>query len=138
MLKSPCNTHYEAIAQAVDLPIMCYAVDQTGREVMTHRFIARLAQMDGFRYVKQSTGDVPRIREIKMLCGDRVSVFEGEDPIMFDSFVAGTDGAIWGGANFMPRESVRLLALVSERGDLVQAKELQLSWSRSEAILSWR
>ena len=126
--------HYDAIAQAVDLPIVCYVIDQTGREVMTPQFIARLGDIDTFSYVKQSTGDLPRIREIKALCGEKVSVFEGEDAIMYDSFVAGADGAVWGGANIMPRECVQLFELIREKGDLKQAREL---WDRIFPICSF-
>ena len=126
--------HYETIAEAVDLPIMAYASDITGREVMTPKFISRLADIDNFQYVKQSTGDLQRIREIIAECGDRISVFEGEDPLMYDSFVAGADGAVWGGANLTASHSVKLFELVAEKGDLAEGKEL---WDKMFPIFSF-
>jgi len=124
---SPQNevyAHYKAIAQAVDLPIICYCLPQAGAEVMTPEFIAELAQVDNIRYVKDSTGILSRIREIKAACGDAISVFVGGDTIAYDGLVAGAVGSIWGAANFMPREAVQLFGLVCEKGDLVKANEL--------------
>ena len=134
---SPRNevyAHYEAVARAVDLPIICYCLPQAGAEVMTPEFIARLAEIDNIRYVKDSTGILSRIREIRAACGDRISVFVGGDTIAYDGLVAGAVGSIWGAANFMPRQAVQLFELVSERGDLVQAREL---WSRIFPICSF-
>ena len=124
---SPANEayeHYVAVAEAVDLPIICYCLPLAGAEVMTPELIARLAQIDNIRYVKDSTGILSRIREIKSACGDNISVFVGGDSIAYDGLVAGAIGSIWGAANFLPREAVRLFNLVSEKRDLVQAREL--------------
>lgn len=134
---SPQNevyAHYEAVARATDLPIICYCLPQAGAEVMTPEFIARLTEIDNIRYVKDSTGILSRIREIRAACGDRISVFVGGDTIAYDGLAAGAVGSIWGAANFMPREAVRLFELVSERRDLVQAREL---WGRIFPICSF-
>ena len=116
--------HYAAVAEAVDLPIICYCLPGINLEVMTPDFIAKLAELDNLRYVKDSTGRLSRIREIKAACGDRMSVFVGGDSIAYDGLVAGAVGSIWGAANFMPRQAVQLYELVSEQGDLTKALEL--------------
>ncbi len=125
--ESEAYAHYAAVADAASLPIICYCLPQAGAEVMTPGFLARLSQIDTIRYVKDSTGMLARIRQIRAACGDRMKVFVGGDSIVYDGLVAGASGSIWGCGNFMPRETVELYSLVCERGDLVTARTL---WER--------
>jgi len=116
--------HYAAVAEAVDTPIICYCLPLAGADVMTPEFLARLSEIDTIRYVKDSTGILSRIREIRAACGDRIEVFVGGDTITYDGLAAGAVGSIWGCANFLPREAVRLFELVCEDGDLAAARAL--------------
>ena len=63
-------------------------------------------------------------------------VLNGCDPNAVFSFIAGAQGCIWGGANYMPSESVRLFELVAT-GDIAAAMEL---WSRMipSLLYLWR
>ena len=63
-------------------------------------------------------------------------VLNGCDPNTVFSFIAGAQGCIWGGANYMPRESVRLFELVASK-DIDGAMEL---WSRMipSLLYLWR
>jgi len=63
-------------------------------------------------------------------------VLNGCDPNTVFSFIAGAQGCIWGGANYMPRESVRLFKLVTS-SDITGAMEL---WSRMipSLLYIWR
>jgi len=134
---SPPNevyAHYATVAEAVDLPIICYCLPGISIEVMTPEFIAKLAQIDNIRYVKDSTGILSRIREILTACDGNISVFVGGDTIAYDGLAAGAVGSIWGAANFMAREAVQLFELVSEKQDLVRAREL---WDRIFPICSF-
>lgn len=132
--ESEVYAHYEAVASAVKLPIIAYCLPGISVEVMTPAFLARLSQIDNIRYVKDSTGILSRIREIKAACGDRMSIFVGGDTIAYDGLVAGAVGSIWGAANFMPRQARRLYDLVCEKGDLVAARKL---WDRIFPICSF-
>jgi len=116
--------HYAAVAEAGDLPIICYCLPGISIEVMTPEFIAKLAEIDNISYVKDSTGILSRIREITSACGDRISVFVGGDSIAYEGLVAGAVGSIWGAANFMPRQAVHLYELVCQQEDLIKAREL--------------
>jgi 4-hydroxy-tetrahydrodipicolinate synthase len=134
---SPQNeiyAHYAAVAEAVDIPIICYCLPGISVEAMTPEFIAKLSRIDNVRYVKDSTGILSRIREIRAAAGDKISVFVGGDTIAYDGLVAGAVGSIWGAANFMPHEAVRLYELVCEKKDLTRAGEL---WGKIFPICSF-
>jgi len=118
--------HYEKIAVAINTPIMVYNIPQSSNIDLTPDFMKRLMQIDNVQYIKDSMEDLTRIQELLMVCGERIKVFNGGDPIAFYSLVAGCTGCVWGATNAMPKESVELYNLVQE-GKLAEAKNL---WKR--------
>jgi 4-hydroxy-tetrahydrodipicolinate synthase len=115
--------HYEQIADAIDTPIMAYNIPASSNIDLTPAFMQRLMQIDNIKYIKDSTGDFTRIQELLMVCGDRVRVFNGGDPIAFYSMLAGCPGCVWGAANAMPELAVRLYDLVLA-GNISEAQSL--------------
>jgi 4-hydroxy-tetrahydrodipicolinate synthase len=118
--------HYEKIAAAINIPIMVYNIPQSSNIDLTPDFMKRLMQIDNIQYIKDSMEDLTRIQELLMVCGERIKVFNGGDPIAFYSLVAGCPGCVWGATNAMPKESVELYNLVQE-GKLAEAIDL---WKR--------
>jgi len=118
--------HYEKIANAVNIPIVAYNIPVNSGFDITPQFFKRLMEIDNVKYIKDSTGDFIRIRELIKVAGDKAKVFNGADPIAFEALVAGTIGCVWGAANVMPKESVQLYDLIMAN-NLVKAKEL---WER--------
>ncbi len=115
--------HYEQIAGAIDTPIMAYNIPASSNIDLTPAFMQRLMQIDNIKYIKDSMGDFTRIQELLMVCGDRVRVFNGGDPIAFYSMLAGCPGCVWGSANAMPESAVKLYDLVSA-GKIFEAQSL--------------
>jgi len=118
--------HYEKIADAVNIPIVAYNIPVHSGFDITPQFFKRLMEIDNIKYIKDSTGDFVRIRELIKVAGDKAKVFNGADPIAFESLLAGSIGCIWGAANAMPKECVQLYDLIMAN-NLVKAKEL---WER--------
>ncbi|MCG6902559.1 MAG: dihydrodipicolinate synthase family protein [Rhodobacter sp.] len=116
--------HYTRIAAATDLPIMIYNNPATTNIDMTPPIVARLAQIPGIDYIKESTMDVTRVRDIIDLAGNQISVFGG---IMgFESFVEGADGWVAVGSNVMPAASAQLFRLTADDQDYDAARALYL------------
>lgn len=114
--------HYERIAAATNLPIMLYNNPATANVDLTPPLIERLSRIDGVNYVKESTMDVTRVRDIVEFCGDRMKVFGG---IMgFESFVNGAVGWVAVGSNIMPRAFARLFTLTVDDKDYDAARAL--------------
>ncbi|MCA3749729.1 MAG: dihydrodipicolinate synthase family protein [Rubrobacter sp.] len=118
--------HLRAVA-SVGLPVMVYNnPGATGWSLDTD-FIAQLAErVDGFRYLKDTTGDAGRLFRIQELCGDRLELLNGLDTLAFLGFLAGTRGTVWGAPNATPEACLKLWSLTVERPDLPAAREL---WS---------
>ena len=114
--------HYGRIAASTDLPVMVYNNPATANVDLTPPIVARLARIDGLDYIKESTMDVTRVRDIIELCGDRMRVFGG---IMgFESFVEGAEGWVAVGSNIAPAASARLFTLTADEKDYDAARAL--------------
>lgn len=114
--------HYARISEATDLPIMLYNNPATANVDLTPPIVARLSTLKGVDYIKESTMDVTRVRDIIDLCGDRMTVFGG---IMgFESFVNGAQGWVAVGSNILPRDCAQLFTLTADAQDYDAARAL--------------
>jgi 4-hydroxy-tetrahydrodipicolinate synthase len=118
--------HYSTVADAIGLPIMIYNNPAVANVDLRPRLIARLAEIDNCRYVKESTIDVTRVRDIIRLCGDRIGVFGGI--LGFESFVAGAVGWTAVAANIVPGPLARLFELAVNHKDVAAARTLYLRY----------
>jgi 4-hydroxy-tetrahydrodipicolinate synthase len=116
--------HYKTVADAIWLPIMVYNNPATANVDLTPRIVARLSTIDNCRYVKESTLEVTRVRDILRLCGERMTVFGGI--LGFESFVEGAQGWVAVASNVIPGPLARLFTLVADQGDIAQARALYL------------
>lgn len=114
--------HYSKIGEAVSFPIMIYNNPATSNVDLTPPIVARLAQIDNVRYIKESTLEVTRVRDIIELCGDKMTVFAGI--LGYESFWLGAQGWVAVCSNFLPRDSARLFELAADQKDQAQALAL--------------
>jgi len=109
----------------VGVPVMVYNNPAATGWSMSAEFIARLAErIDGFRYLKDTTGNAGRLFRIRELCGDRLELLNGQDTLALLGFLAGTRGSVWGAPNATPRACVELWRRTVERLDLPAALRL--------------
>jgi 4-hydroxy-tetrahydrodipicolinate synthase len=116
--------HYKTIGEAIGLPIMVYNNPATANVDLTPHILARLSTIDNCRYVKESTLEVTRVRDIIRLCGDRMTVFGGI--LGFESFVEGAEGWVAVAANVAPSAMARIFTLVADGNDIQAARTLYL------------
>jgi 4-hydroxy-tetrahydrodipicolinate synthase len=116
--------HFKAVNNAIGIPIMLYNYPGRTGVDMSPEFIERLAALKNVRYVKESTGEMPRITELLRRCGDRLGVFCGCDTISLESFLVGAIGWVGGVANILPASHVNLYTLAVVKKDYAAAKKL--------------
>lgn len=124
---------YATIDSAVSTDIIGYNIPQTTGVAISLELFRRLNQLEHFNYIKDSAGDMATQQEY-LATGH--GVLNGCDPITVFALIAGARGCIWGGANYMPRESVQLFDLV-KAGDMDGAMAL---WARMipSLLCIWR
>lgn len=114
--------HYRRIGEAISLPIMVYNNPNTANVDLTPPIVARLSEIENVRYIKESTMDVTRIRDIMEFCRGRMTVFGG---IMgFESFLAGAEGWVAVASNISPKDSANLFSLWADKRDFDAARAL--------------
>lgn len=116
--------HFKAVSDAIGVPIMLYNYPGRTGVDMSPEFIERLAGLKNLRYVKESTGEMPRITELLRRCGDRLGVFCGCDTIALESFVVGAIGWVGGVVNVLPASHAKLYQLAVEQQDYSAARKL--------------
>lgn len=124
--------HYRRIGEAIGIPIMIYNNPATSNVDMRPETVARLSKIDNVTYIKESTLEVTRVRDIIELCGDRMTVFAGI--LGYESFWLGAEGWVAVCSNLLPKESARLFELVADLRD--QAAALAL-YKRILPIVRW-
>ncbi len=71
--------HYKAIAEATSLPIILYSVpSRTGVNIMPAT-CKKLSEIENIVAIKEASGNLSQIAEIKNLCGDELSIYSGND-----------------------------------------------------------
>ncbi len=118
--------HYKTVADAIGIPIMIYNNPAVTNIDLTPKIVADLATIEGCKYIKESTLEVTRVRDIIRLCGDRLTVFGGV--LGFESFVEGAQGWVAVASNVAPGPMARLFELVVDEGRIREAHALYLHW----------
>ena len=93
---------------------------------MSPAFIERLTELPRIAYVKESTGEMPRITELIRRCGRRLGVFCGCDTLALESLVVGAIGWVGGVVNVLPAAHVQLYATAIEQQDIPAARDVFL------------
>jgi 4-hydroxy-tetrahydrodipicolinate synthase len=114
--------HFRAVAQAGELPVMCYNNPVSYGVDITPAMFADLADESRFVAIKESSENVRRITDLKNLCGDRYTLFCGVDDLALEAAMLGASGWVAGLVNAFPVESVRLweLATANQFSDAVK------------------
>jgi 4-hydroxy-tetrahydrodipicolinate synthase len=118
--------HFRKVAQAGQLPIMCYNNPPAYGVDITPEAFAEMANEPLFVCIKESSENPRRITDIKNLCGDRYILFCGVDDLVMESFALGATGWVSGLVNAFPKEN-RLLWDLLEAGD----------WEKARVVYRW-
>lgn len=129
--RSEVIAHYAAVNE-VGLPIMIYNNPIDTKVDLTPSILAELAQLENVVAVKEFSGDVRRVLEIKELAPE-LDVIAGADDLLFESLVAGAVGWFAGYPNAFPREAVEIYTLVTD-GKIDEAREL---YRHLVAVFRW-
>jgi len=116
--------HYREVA-AVGLAVVVYNNPYDTKVDLTPELLGQLAELDGVVAVKEFSGDVRRIHQIRELA-PALDVLAGADDVLLELMLMGAVGWIAGFPNALPAESVRLYELARE-GDLAAALPLYRS-----------
>ena len=95
--------HHKAVSDAVDIPQILYNVPGRTACDMLPETVGRLAELPNVVGVKEATGDLGRVSQLRSLCGGGFDLFSGDDATAREFILQGGQGVISVTANVAPR-----------------------------------
>lgn len=114
------------MAEAAQKPIMVYNNPVAYRVDLKPEHMQELADCKWIAAIKESTGDIRRITDLRNALGDRYQLFCGVDDLAYEALALGADGLLAGVGCTFPRETVALF-------DLMKAGQ----WAEALKLYQW-
>jgi 4-hydroxy-tetrahydrodipicolinate synthase len=102
--------HYKAIAEAVDIPQILYNVPGRTACDMLPETVGRLSEIANIVGVKEATGKLERVKQIRDLCGGDFAIYTGDDATSCEFCLLGGNGSITVTGNVAPKLVHEMLA----------------------------
>ena len=115
--------HHKTIAEAVDIPQILYNVPGRTAVDMTPETVIRLSKISNIIGIKEASGDISRVAEIKAGAGDEFDLYTGDDATAVEFILAGGHGGISVTANVAP-EAVHEVYKAALNADAEKARQL--------------
>jgi 4-hydroxy-tetrahydrodipicolinate synthase len=126
--------HYKTVASQTKIPIVVYNVPGRTSVNLLPETMARLAEIPNIVGLKDATGDLKQGSKTLELCGDKITVFSGDDFTTFPLMCVGGQGVISVVSNVVPADMAGLCTAFFA-GDLDRARELHYQmWPLTEAM----
>ena len=117
--------HYTAIADAVNIPIICYNVPgRTGVNLLPATF-AKIAEHRNIAAIKEASGNMEQIEDAIRLSEGKAVVYSGDDGITVPLMAMGGMGVISVASNVAPKFTSDMTSAMLD-GDLAKAAAMQL------------
>lgn len=116
--------HFEAIANAVSIPIILYHVPGRTGATLSPEQVAMLSKHPNIVAIKDATGDIEYTKAVKALVDDSFTIYSGNDDGILDVLEVGGKGVISVLANVAPKETHDMcMAYLS--GDVHGARQIE-------------
>ena len=127
--------HFTALADASAVPVILYNVPaRTGVDLLPGT-AARLAPHPRIVALKEATGSLPRVAELRARCGSDLEILSGDDPSATEAMLAGARGVISVTANVVP-QAMHALCAAAASGDAEHARRLDAGLQALHRALS--
>ena len=120
--------HHKAIAEAVDIPQLLYNVPGRTACDMQADTVAELARVRNIVGIKEATGSMERLADIKRQVSAEFDLLTGDDSTTCEFILNGGHGAISVTANVVPAKMARMCRLALEgRSDEARAADTEIA-----------
>lgn len=117
--------HYSAIANSINLPIILYSVpSRTGVNIAPETCF-ELSKIPNIVAIKEASGNISQIAEIKSLCRENLHIYSGNDDQIIPILSLGGLGVISVLSNVAPKYTHEMVANYFD-GKIIEATDMQL------------
>ncbi|MHA7652347.1 dihydrodipicolinate synthase family protein [Mycobacterium sp. ML4] len=101
--------HYRSIGASIGIPIMAYNNPATsGVDMSPELLVTLFDNIDNVAMVKESTGDLSRMRRIAELSEGQLPFYNGSNPLVLDALRVGASGWCTAAPNLRPQPCIDL------------------------------
>lgn len=104
-LKNGLIAHYKAIAKETNLPIIVYSVTSRTGVNITPNTCLELSKVPNIVAIKEASGNISQVAEIKALCKDNLHIYSGNDDQILPVLSLGGIGVISVLSNIYPKDT---------------------------------
>src|SRR5262249_4421041 len=129
-------SHYRRVADESPIPVLLYSVPQFTGVTLEAPEVAALAEHPNIIGIKESSGSVLRVSEMRAACPPTFQLLTGSAPTMLAALSVGAHGAVLAIGSALPEECLELYRLV-RREQWEKARHLQnLLLAANKAIVA--
>ena len=116
--------HYASVSDAISIPIMAYNNPATSGVDMSPRLLNHMFEsIANVRMVKESTGDIQRMLDLKELSSGALPFYNGSNPLVLEALLAGASGWCTAAPCLRPAPVIALYEAVAA-GEPERAEEI--------------
>ncbi len=126
--------HYTKIANSTKIPIILYNVPGRTGVNIDAKTVAALSKVKNIVAVKEASGNISQVLEIKRLVPEDFKIYSGNDDQIIPIYACGGSGVISVCANAIPKETQQMCKAFME-GDIKEAIRLQVHYKNFMNLL---
>jgi 4-hydroxy-tetrahydrodipicolinate synthase len=116
--------HYTSVSDAISIPIMAYNNPATSGIDMSPTLLNHMFEsITNVKMVKESTGDIQRMLDLKQLSSGELPFYNGSNPLVLKALLAGASGWCTAAPCLRPAPVIALYEAVAA-GDTARATEI--------------
>ncbi|MDF5732597.1 MAG: 4-hydroxy-tetrahydrodipicolinate synthase [Rhizonema sp. PD38] len=118
--------HFQAIAQASpDLPVLIYNIPGRTGQNLHPETVARLAEVRNIVGIKESTGSIDQVSQIRRLTPQEFQIYSGDDYMTLPLLAIGAKGVV-SVASHLVGNQIKQMILAFSSGQVQEATEIHL------------
>lgn len=118
-------THFRTIAEATSLPVMLYDVPSRTSSALTPATVVRLAEIDNIVAIKEASGDIEKVSQIRRNTPDDFEIYSGDDVLTLPILAVGGAGVVSVAGHVVGRR-IRAMIDAFRKGDVRTASLIHL------------
>jgi 4-hydroxy-tetrahydrodipicolinate synthase len=116
--------HYSSVSDAISIPIMAYNNPATSGIDMSPTLLNHMFEsIPNVKMVKESTGDIQRMLDLKELSSGALPFYNGSNPLVLEALMAGASGWCTAAPCLRPAPTIALYEAFAA-GEVDRAKEI--------------
>lgn len=116
--------HFESVARSIRIPVVLYNIPgRTGVNFLPASVRELIDRVDNVVAMKEATGDIQQMMELRELCGDRLTLLSGDDNMLLPFLSIGGSGIVSVLSNLVPVD-VKKVVTLHDGGRIGEAREL--------------